>query len=72
LTAERLAAQKLGFVFYRLGAGAAAGGLRSERMHPARQPKPWSFVWVLLGVLLFVPALVALYWLLHSLLVHAQ
>jgi hypothetical protein len=41
-------------------------------MHPARQPRPWSFIWILLGLLLFVPALFALYWLLIALLIHPQ
>lgn len=39
-------------------------------MHPARQPRPWSFAWILLGFVLFVLALFALYWLLLALLIN--
>jgi hypothetical protein len=39
-------------------------------MHPARQPGRWSFAWILLGFVLFVLVLFALYSLLLALLIN--
>jgi hypothetical protein len=39
-------------------------------VHPTRQPRPWSFLWVLLGFLLFVAVLFALYLLVFALLIN--